>query len=724
MMKFLLAFFLLMYAACSDTDSSASSAAGKEKDLEGFVHLKAPKNPVILGTNMENAKTMDAPQMNVVLDYDFYISSDEISCDEFSKYQDMPVDHMCDASGAVTYITYYDAVLYANARSKAEKMDTVYSYSKVQRDNKGSCINLVGLKFNSEVEGFRIPTEAEWVYAFNEIENSVHVKEWVNDWLGRLKDTTITDFVGAVNGGSLDEHVLKGGDYSSDQFNVNSYNRGDIYTVSSSTRIYYVGFRLAYGKIPGAQWLTNQGTTVDGTVSLQATSQDVFRKLKSYRIKLAFRNNLNGNLAFVDFNNGRPRLVDITDSLEMFHPDISPDGQWVAFSTGSEGITGKSNVYARKLSENSFPVLLKVDNASIPRWRISPEGDTVLVYVTDSGNNADDGDFFSRSTWQVSFAKGVFGTPEKLFDGAYHGGISQDQRLAVTGARKLRARIAQGENGTVFESQALDTLWYNQEQACNASLSQDGTKRTLFLDFGSNNGKGAEFVGHKYGVHEQLLIADSTGRLIQMVSAPENYAFDHTEWVGKTGFVVATLTGTSGNHERIVLVDLSDSSFTELVAGTDLFHPCLWVDENLKNVELDETLSVDSAGLYVSDNFLQEDVFWRYKMELLWKLKDTADVVVVGSSRPFNGIRPKLMNTPTVVANLAQTPNSIFTSRDLVRNYILPHFKKLKYLVVSLDLDFWWKSDVDVYNFFKGTYKIFPGFVYRGFSSSSKSDLG
>ena len=59
----------------------------------------------------------------------------------------------------------------------------------------------------------------------------------------------------------------------------------------------------------------------------------------------------------------------------------------------------------------------------------------------------------------------------------------------------------------------------------------------------------------------------------------------------------------------------------------------------------------------------------------------------------------------------------IHMSKDLLIKYIMPHFKKMKYLVVSLDLDFWWKtpSGKDD-NWFaddaNAKYLLYPGFVY------------
>lgn len=708
MFKFIAGILFLFLVACSDSNSSASSNSHAGEKLDDFIHMPAAKSAVILGSNSEKAPAIDRPQMNVNLDYDFYFARHEVSCDEYAKYMDLPEDSSCSGNYVVTGMTYYDAVLYANARSKAEKMDTVYTYARILRDAQGACINLVGLQFNPEKEGYRLPTEAEWVYAFSELYNpdslnddfTVYAKEWVNDWLGSLRDTIVTNYIGAPNGGALDEHVVKGGSYNSmGQLVIDFSSRGDIYRVSASSRAHYIGFRLAYGKIPSAFWMNSQGSSVHNSQSILTTPQDVHHAVGSYRVKLAYRDNVSGHLVVLDFNNGKPMLVEMDDTLSVFHPDISPDGKWIAFSTGTEGISGNSQVYVLQFGSTASLSKLDVENAAIPRFHVAADGDTVIVYVTDSGNNTNENEFLSHSTWQVPFSKGTFGKPQKLFDGAYHGGISPDESLAVSGARLLRVRKGNSHR-----------VWYDSLQACNVSLSQDGSNRTLFLDFGGKTGR--KFAGMEYGAHEQILIADSTGTLIQSIPAPEGFAFDHTEWVGETNYVVATLSNFNGAHEKIVVVNLSDSSITDLVGGEDVYHPVLWISDGLKNVNLDKSLDPDSAGIYFGNRFLQEDVMWRYKMELMWKYKDSADMVVVGSSRPLNGIRPRIMSTPKLVANLAQTPNSIFTSRDFVKNYVFPHFRKMKYLVVSLDIDFWWKADDHVDNFFAQTYKDYPGFVY------------
>ena len=416
---------------------------------------------------------------------------------------------------------------------------------------------------------------------------------------------------------------------------------------------------------------------------------------------------MSGNLAYVDYVDGILSVIELADTVNSYHPDISPDGRFVAYCTGMEGVSGKSSIYIRPLSlTTTKPLKLNVKgNASIPRWRVLENGDTAIVYVSDAGNNKDASAFKSRSTWQVKYGNGRFGTPKKLFNGAYHGGVSEDNTFAVTGARLLRAHVAN-----------RDTVWYNGEQACNVSLSKDGTKRVAFLDFGGKTG--AKFVGESYGTHERLLIADSTGRLIKAIASPEGYSFDHVEWAlnyvsgdDDGGFIVATLTNSNGSHSKIVLVNVHDSSILDLVEGDELWHPCIWRKKVYvpKSTKLDS----DSAGIYLHPSDKWESVIMRYKMELLWKYRDSANVVVLGSSRPMHGVSPKELDKKFFAVNFGQTPNSIYMSRDFLKKYIFNHLKKLRYIVISLDIDFWYKNDGPKSdNFFYTDFENYPGYVY------------
>ena len=246
-------------------------------------------------------------------------------------------------------------------------------------------------------------------------------------------------------------------------------------------------------------------------------------------------------------------------------------------------------------------------------------------------------------------------------------------------------------------------------------------------------------------------MADSTGNLIQYVKAPYGYAFDHPEWV--TGRVnqniVATFTNSDGAHTKIVLVHLADSSVTNLVDGEELWHPCLWIQgktnapsSSSASVERSEVsssseeiasnssssrngdeasssssenlvekfvLDGDSAGFYVKTNEFQE-AHWSYKMELVWTYMDQADVVVLGSSRPHHGVIPALFSDQFFVVNLASAHGNLHSSHYMAVNYVLPNYKKLKYIIIEIALDRLWLTKQNSFFYLKSP--EIKGYVY------------
>jgi uncharacterized protein (TIGR02171 family) len=321
----------------------------------------------------------------------------------------------------------------------------------------------------------------------------------------------------------------------------------------------------------------------------------------------------------------------------------------------------------------------------------------VIVYVTDAGSNKEESAFKSASTWQVPFANGKFGKPQKLFDGAYHGGISADNALAVTGAKLLRARVS-----------GRDTVWYGGEQACNTSLAKDRSKRTLFLDFGGKTGR--EYAGVNYGTHERLLVVDSVGNLVQTLAAPAGYSFDHSEWVSNGNFAVATLTNANGAHTKIVLVNLTDGSLVELVEGDELWHPTLWISEIQSSADTsvgEHLFEPDSAGVYFVEGQDWPHEALGYKMNLMWKYANQVEILCVGSSRTEDGIVANKIQSGFAL-NMGHSGNDMNASLFVAENYGVNHLKKLKTIVVSLDFDLWQNETAFSDYLFLNT----PGYIY------------
>lgn len=716
---------ILLLVSCTDndifySDASVAGTTSADKNHKGMVHVGASGVVVTLGSDENRVPVKERPSMKVLLTYDFSIGVHE---------------EMDDDSLPLVNVTYYDAILYANKRSKKEGYDTAYVYSEASFDSEKNCVSLRGLKFKPEVDAYRLPTETEWMLvakqgwspdsAWNSLNSDFkphkvctadlnkmkvcdmagNVKEWVNDWMGNfIGDTTLVNFVGNIAGGSVGERVLKGGSFRNSPKSIKMYSRGDVYTVTSSMKAEYVGFRLAFGKISDPVWVSESGKFTESLIDVKATTEKVHKHTGTNNVRVAYRNDVSGNLAFIDYRWNSIYSAEVLDTLDVYHPEISPNGEWVAYCTNMEGVNGKSSIYVQKLNVyGTNRVQLNSKAAAIPRWKVLDSGDTVIVYVSNPGTNKDESIWAGYSTWQVSFSGGKFGTPEKLMDGSFHGGISDDGKLAVTGSSLLRARMADS-GSTVFENFS-DSVWYNGEQACNVSLSPDNSKKTMFLDFGSTSGKA--FVGSSYRTHERLLIADSTGKLIQSVASSKGYSFDHVEWASRgSNLAVATLTNSDGAHSKVVLVDLRDSSITDLVEGDEIWHPTLWTAEKCE-LPKGSSLEKDSAGHYVNDD--NTNVVLSEKMSLFWKLKDSIEAVCLGNSRMRDGMNA-LGVTSAFTFNFANVPCDMHCIEYYFKNYVLNHCEKLKYIVVGLDLDLW--NFTEENSDYKKNLKESKGFAY------------
>ena len=180
---FIAIFSLFVFISCSNSDSftppaddvsepsladtteisPATEDSIPEITIEGMLRLAGGK--VTLGTNDKNFKENERPAMEVVLDYDFYMGIHEVTCGEYAevaKKAKLKTFGTCENDSLpLTDITYYDAILFANAKSKLEKRDTVYTYRSALFDEEKHCTNLEGFAFHADVDGFRLPTEAD-----------------------------------------------------------------------------------------------------------------------------------------------------------------------------------------------------------------------------------------------------------------------------------------------------------------------------------------------------------------------------------------------------------------------------------------------------------------------------------------------------------------------------------------------------------------------------------
>lgn len=95
--------------------------------------------------------------------YNLYMDMTEIT---EAVWDSVMSDTLNSSLRAKTGISWYEAILFCNKRSKRVSMDTCYTYSSIEYDSVTTITNILDLECTFTTNGYRLPTEDEWEYAY------------------------------------------------------------------------------------------------------------------------------------------------------------------------------------------------------------------------------------------------------------------------------------------------------------------------------------------------------------------------------------------------------------------------------------------------------------------------------------------------------------------------------------------------------------------------------
>jgi len=727
----------------------------KLPDSSRMAKIRSAGVTFTMGSSAAPSQVNERPPHLVSFTYDYFMDKCEVTQGAYRAAMGVnpAVDNATQGtfgvgdSFPVYYVSFYDAALYCNRRSKIDGYDTVYSYTAVCASGTQCPYVLENLTAHYDRRGYRLPTEAEWEYAcragssseyfwgdsagaqaqkyawysgnsnytshpvgttqpnpFGLYDMTGNVSEFVGDWLGTYGDSLAVNPIGPT-GLTLEQYEAKwnrpvrGGCYSLGPEFLRSACRSEPYPAPAFIAGPHTGFRTVLGVFfadTGVRVNVHESDTLGVTVT--CAKSDLISLIGTSKVKIAFvkEDNVRRRLCYIDFSATDAAVRAIADSLPAYGPALSPNGASVAYGSQSIGFFSPSQTTVRLLN-NATSTCVRTPAGSaayLPSWWVDPATlDTCVIYAEGASmNNLPQ--WLSERTMRLRMSGLSFAGPAEAvgITGSYHGGASKNGFFAATGYPNAYLCDVRLNNRIRYflppYSGRDDTA-----QVCNVSITPGIARpdEIMFLDFGYPL-KASTVVGKPYRFHSIIFICNScvlcNTHVQRWYEVPAGFdEWDCVKWSNHPDFAAAAAKPSgSGSASSLFIINLKDSSYLRVADGDGLCDPYCWIDPAEVSEVPDPYADFAQYDVPMEVNYGSQLQITK-KLKLFWKRCTAFNVAVCGSSPAYYGVDPSYMPSFSAV-NMAVFMDEMLLSEVLSMQYALIHDPNLKAVLLGLDPGF------------------------------------